>query len=528
MEVYPLVDKKYTEFMDEISADKLYEGLLAYGLFSEKIPPVFTSVSFFDYCNSIDSPFKCGWNDYATFRAMRNINIPRIMGIPNPFKYQRLCAELRDDWELIRGYFREQTQDQNFRVSRIHIRKQNDEKHIFEMNYKNYSVDGNPELDLLIHDKGPSRLLVQADISTCFPSIYTHSIPWAIVGRDEAKRTIADDIWYNRIDKACSDMRNGETHGLHIGPHASNLLSEIILTSIDRKLYGKGYRYVRYIDDFNCYVDSHDNAQRFLRALEESLREYDLSLNHKKTRIVELPISIEKNWKHLLNDMPKVAKSGMIEYPQVNTFIDTALSLAKETGDFAIVKYAIKKLGGLVLSSNGKELAAKRFMHMAVLYPYLIHLLENYVFIPYAVSVDQIKQLSDTIYQNAEKINDFESISYAVYFAIRFGFELDAFKTDYLGAQNYIIGGKDCVALTMTWIYFMKQNHWKRTATQVKPLNRVAMELKNKEKDMDRYWLFCYEALGWGSLPDEWRLMKKHGVSFIKKEIMNTPNNKSS
>jgi len=34
------VDKMYTEFMDEISADELYEGLLAYGFFAEKLPPV--------------------------------------------------------------------------------------------------------------------------------------------------------------------------------------------------------------------------------------------------------------------------------------------------------------------------------------------------------------------------------------------------------------------------------------------------------------------------------------------------------
>ena len=64
----------------------------------------------------------------------------------------------------------------------------------------------------------------------------------------------------------------------------------------------------------------------------------------------------------------------------------------------------------------------------------------------------------------------------------------------------------------------MKQNHGKRDSTQVKPLNRVAMELKNT--DMDRYWLFCYEALTWGSLSGQWRLMKKAGVSFIRKEIV--------
>ena len=64
----------------------------------------------------------------------------------------------------------------------------------------------------------------------------------------------------------------------------------------------------------------------------------------------------------------------------------------------------------------------------------------------------------------------------------------------------------------------MKINHWKRNTTEVKPLNRAAMDLK--ETDMGRYWLFCYEALTAGSLPGEWKALKRAGVSFIKPEFM--------
>lgn len=505
--------------MDEISCDELYEGLLAYGLFAEKLLPVFTAVPFFHYCKTISVPFKACWNEYIRFRTMRNINVPRLMGIPNPFKYQRVCSELRDNWDMIRAHFHEQTDGQSYRVSRIHVRKQHNEKRIFDMNYKNWRVDGNPESDLLIHEKGVSRFLVQADISTCFPSIYTHSIPWALVGKEVAKQNVKNkDIWYNRIDRACSDMRNGETHGLLIGPHTSNLLSEIILTVVDKELYEKGYRYARNIDDYNCYVNSHNEALLFLRDLEESLREFDLPLNHKKTKIIELPVGIEKNWKHQLGDFPKVGESGMVEYPQVNTFIDTALMLATETGNFAIMNYAIKKLKGSKLSDNGKKLAAKRFMHMAALYPYLLHLMEKYVFTPLRVDKRDIKALSDTIYRNAANQNDYESLCYSIYFAVRYDFVLDEFEHDYERAQDYVIKSKDCLLLIMTWIYFMKQNHWNRNATQVKPLNRVARELK--EIDMDRYWLFCYEALTFDKFSGEWKSMKQAGISFIRKEIV--------
>ena len=46
-------------------------------------------------------------------------------------------------------------------------------------------------------------------------------------------------------------------------------------------------------------------------------------------------------------------------------------------------------------------------------------------------------------------------------------------------------------------------------------------DIDKKSTDMDRYWLFCYEALTWGSLSGEWRKMKQADISFIRKEIIN-------
>lgn len=71
---------------------------------------------------------------------MRNINIPRVFGIPTPMKYQRLCATLRDNWESIKNHFHIQTDNQEYRISRIHLRKLHGKKEIFEMNYKNWRV----------------------------------------------------------------------------------------------------------------------------------------------------------------------------------------------------------------------------------------------------------------------------------------------------------------------------------------------------------------------------------------------------
>lgn len=499
--------------MDEISQDELFKGLLAYGYFPETIPPVFTSESFYNYCKKKNPVFSDKWHDYVSYSSMRNINIPRQLSIPVPMKYQKLCDVIRNNWGSIQKHFHLQTDQNNYCISRTHLRKMEKTEALFKMNYQKWSDDGDPEADLLIHideenSVKTSKYLVEADISTCFPSIYSHAIPWAFVGKAVAKQTAKDDsLWYNQIDQACYKMKSNETHGLLIGPHASNLLSEIVLTVVDKKLSGK-YSYIRHIDDYDCYVESYEEGQRFLRDLETELKEFDLPLNHKKTRIISLPISFEKNWKHQLGNYPMIGRHGKTEPPQVNGFIDTALRLSDNDENFAIMNWAIKKLSKQNLTKNAKAVAAKRIMHLAVLYPYLLRLMEENVFIPFDVDKEQIQLFANTVFIEAKKVNNYEAVSYAIYYALKYDFwlceEFDQWAID----QN------DCITLLMTWLYYLKACHGSKTATYTKKLKAEALRIKNSD-EMDRHWLFCYEVLSEKQLDDEWQVLKRAKVSFV-------------
>jgi hypothetical protein len=507
------MEKKYCDFMDEITADDLYEGLLSYGMFADKLPPIFTSVPFFDYCQASSPVFSDSeWHDYVFYSSMRNINIPRTFGIPTPMKYQRLCLVLKDTWNELKLHFHDKTDKQEYRVSRLHLRKLMGKKDLFEMNYKNWYTDGNPETGLLfIESQGASKYIVRADISTCFPSIYSHSLPWALVGKDEAKANCKNDrLWYNKIDAACYTMKNGETHGLLIGPKASNLLSEIILTAVDKELYEKGYRYYRCIDDYECYVESYEKAQCFLHDLEDVLREYDLPLNHKKTAILSLPVALSENWVHRLNSYMAITKDS-ITYNEVNAYLDLALNLAVETGNSAVLNYAIKSLAGKSMTINAKKLAAKRILHMSDIYPYLVQLMDNYVFAPFEVELSDIKTYADVLYYDSKKSHNYEAICYAIYFSLKHGFLLEELDIDWVMKQS------DCVLLLMTWLYYLKVNQGNGKATQLKPLLAEAKRLR--DVDMDRYWLFCYEVLNYGNLNGYWKGLKKAGVHFIKKSF---------
>lgn len=168
--------KRYVDFMAEISPSELYDRLVEYGMFAEKLPPVLTGKAFLDYCkNTRPQPFEDCWHGYVTYENMRNINIPRNMGLPTPFGHERLCKCLSDHWTNLVNHFRATTANQSHIVSRIHIRKMFETKALFDMGYKNWRIDGTPEPDIFLG----KRYMVTADIliatPRCFPILASHA-----------------------------------------------------------------------------------------------------------------------------------------------------------------------------------------------------------------------------------------------------------------------------------------------------------------------------------------------------------------
>lgn len=250
----------------------------------------------------------------------------------------------------------------------------------------------------------------------------------------------------------------------------------------------------------------------FLKDLEDTLKEFDLPLNHKKTKIIELPIAVTESWIHKLSNMSLVGASGKTTYKEVNGYLDLALLLMNENDNAAVLRWAIKALAKQDFTDNAKTLAGKRIMHLAVLYPYLLQLMDEYVFKPYSVETGEIKAFSDTVYAEGKKINNDEAISFAIYFALKYDFILDDIDVEWITDRG------DCISMLLAYLYVLKINHGHKSASGLKLFKRKAKELA--VIDMDRNWLFCYEVLTQGLLQGDWRKMKTEGVSFIKPEYL--------
>lgn len=499
--------KSYYDFMREITAEELYEGLLGYGMFNEKLPPFLTSKTFYHYCKANYPAFNNTnkVQSFIMYEHMRNINIPRAFGIPTPMAYQRLCITLKNNWDKIVEHFEKKTKNDCYKISRIHIRKMKDTKKIFKMNYNNFKKDGTPEPDLLIG----SKYIVNADISTCFPSIYTHSLPWALVGKEEAKKNQRDHSkWYNELDLQVRNNTNGETQGILIGPHASNLLSEIILTSIDFELQLKGWKYIRNIDDYTCYVNNYEEGQKFLLDLSAQLRQYKLTLNHKKTKISSLPIASTENWIRKLNAYLKLTEKDTLNYKDIQACLDLSIELMfANNSNTAIINYTIKVLSNKNLTVNAINYYVKNIFHLTIIYPYLISLLEKYIFDVFQVNKKSIMDFSNTIYKEGIKSNNFELVSYSIYYAVVYEFEVKEIDFSSIRKSNH------CILLLLSYMY-CKENS---LTSEIKKLKRLAREMLKDEEEFTHNWLFVYEILPKSSLKGDWKMLKENNISFLKK-----------
>jgi len=157
--------------------------------------------------------------------------------------------------------------------------------------------------------------LVTADIKNFYPSIYTHSLAWAIHGTPyiRAKSRRHNYLYFgNRIDRLFQRSNDDHTNGLPIGPAVSDVVSEILLARVDTALSGslgsKDFLAVRFKDDYRILCKSESDAKFIIKALQNTLRSFDLDINEGKTTIHELPNGIFRPWVsryHAINPTPK-------------------------------------------------------------------------------------------------------------------------------------------------------------------------------------------------------------------------------
>lgn len=155
--------------------------------------------------------------------------------------------------------------------------------------------------ELLRLEKKFSRMR-SLDVSKCFFNIYTHSVSWAIKGRDFSKahrKAYSFESEFDRLMQCCNDS---ETNGIVVGPEVSRIFAEHILQDVDIRVqkallesphfplvHGRDYAVRRYVDDFLIFAANPQILDRIENAARLELRNYKLFINEKKVDTFSRP-----------------------------------------------------------------------------------------------------------------------------------------------------------------------------------------------------------------------------------------------
>lgn len=138
------------------------------------------------------------------------------------------------------------------------------------------------------------------DISNFYPSIYTHSIPWALYGKNEVKnnRKKYNNSFGQKIDTKIQKSQYNQTNGIHQGSVLMDFISEIILGYIDLELSElleanriNDYYILRYRDDYRILSNDETTIDLISKYLQQVLLTFNLNLGSAKTYLTDNIIS---------------------------------------------------------------------------------------------------------------------------------------------------------------------------------------------------------------------------------------------
>jgi hypothetical protein len=187
----------------------------------------------------------------------------RILSIPNPLHQTILCLEVEKAWKQLLKVCS---------LSKISLtRPKLSSKRAIEATF-----DRREEATQRALRSVGCRYVLKADFARFYPSIYTHSIGWAIHGKTRARRDRKNSLCGNRLDLWIRETQDKQTGGIPVGPDTSYAIAEAIASRIDW-LLSREVRFeikgTRYIDDYHLYFESLSKTEAALAALHRAARE---------------------------------------------------------------------------------------------------------------------------------------------------------------------------------------------------------------------------------------------------------------
>lgn len=394
------------------------ENIIEKGYFPRELPPPFHTSELALKYNSIKAILNRALGSDSTrcidFSIAKVGLIRKMIKIPNPIYQCKLSETIVDNWVEIENIFK---------ASRFSVSKPKliGERAANPAKFKDF-------VNKIFLASYPYLYELKTDISKYYPSIYTHSIPWAFHGKEISKTKRKDkSLIGNVLDSYVQHTMYGQTIGIPIGPDTSLIIAEIIGCAIDKMLLDsipnlKGYRYV---DDMCFFFHSYSEAENALIKLQQTLKEFELQVNTEKTKIRRIPRGIEPDWIIKLRSF-EFRETEIKQYNDIISFFSLAFDLALELPNEYVLSYAIERVKRInLISDNNLSLIETMILKTMIAEPSTIKEVFRILF-TYKAKISKYKiekVIIDFIINNALRGNDYE-LSWALWIVKSFEIKL--------------------------------------------------------------------------------------------------------
>lgn len=491
--------------------------LLVRGYFPKELPPPFNTKSFGTFAETAPSVFhldttkKGGKNNLVSRPAIHNLartgTLRRKLTIPNPVNQYQIARAVAEGWGDLKAACV---------LSTISLTTPRYLKHGTRAISPRNPFDAIPVARA--RSRTASRYLLATDLSQFYPSIYTHSIPWALHTKAVAKAKPTDySLLGNVLDLAIRNGQDKQTIGIPIGPDTSLVIAEAILSSVDVQLSGTiTRRGFRYIDDIACGFRTIAEAEETLGRLQHLIGDLQLQLNPRKTRIVELPSELEGAWVPHLRLFAFRSSTAGAQQTDLLSYFGRAFELAANHREEAILRYSVQRMRSVSIIEKNWGLYESLLLQCLSVEPgtapavigefYKYHLLMP-------LDRSRITESLQQLVEDHAPLHHGSEVVWALWGAVCLGCTLDAKVV-----EKSLLAADPCVALCALHVI---AKGLVSGPVDVSPLDT----LMHDGELTDTQWLLAYEANVKGWLPNKggkdfvaanknFGPMKAAGVSF--------------
>lgn len=404
---------------------------LSYGYLPKEMPPCFSSTSLGRLYRLSPADVNASMNGNRTaqvyiYNLARPGGLRRHIGVPNPTTFVPLCVELIQSSAEITPIL-----DASPYIQSRPIQDPEDIRSLISR--KSYS-----ELtDIRVQHRSSARYILIADVSNCYRSIYTHSIPWALHGKVVAKQDRTMALAGNRIDRLVRQNQDQQTIGIPIGPDTSLLIAEAVLSAIDTQVNQSfpDIRGFRYYDDYEFVFSSADSAGRVLAGLQQALQDFELELNPTKTEIYSLPLPLEKSWASHLRTF-NFPETEIAQRHAIIRFFDLAFELHKKVPREHVIGYVSPRLERLELQNANYSLVQNLLLQCCIAEPAVLRDVLRLLLLHrekgFPVDRDLLREMLLHIIYGSAPLGHASEVAWCLWAFCAFGFQLDQKAADSL------------------------------------------------------------------------------------------------